>query len=146
MNTGTRARLDRIGTDDRYVVVPMDHGITLGATQGLKDLESTVDAITRGGATGLVGVMVAVALLPPLVATGLLLGAGHPLAALRAGLLTVTNVVSLNLAAVTTFLVLGVWPRHWRDVEQARASTRLALVLWGGAVLVLAVVLWFFFG
>jgi fructose-bisphosphate aldolase/2-amino-3,7-dideoxy-D-threo-hept-6-ulosonate synthase len=50
MNTGTRARLDRIGTDDRYVVVPMDHGITLGATQGLKDLESTVDAITRGGA------------------------------------------------------------------------------------------------
>jgi uncharacterized hydrophobic protein (TIGR00341 family) len=103
-------------------------------------------AITRGGATGLVGVMVAVALLPPLVATGLLLGAGHPLAALRAGLLTVTNVVSLNLAAVTTFLVLGVWPRHWRDVEQARASTRLALALWGGAVLVLAVVLWFFFG
>ena len=50
MNTGTRARLDRIGTDDRYVVVPMDHGITIGATQGLKDLESTVDAITRGGA------------------------------------------------------------------------------------------------
>ncbi|WP_262175621.1 2-amino-3,7-dideoxy-D-threo-hept-6-ulosonate synthase [Haloarcula laminariae] len=50
MNAGTRARLDRIGTDSRYVVVPMDHGLTLGATQGLKDLESTVDAITRGGA------------------------------------------------------------------------------------------------
>ena len=103
-------------------------------------------AITRGGATGLVGVMVAVALLPPLVATGLLLGAGHPLDALRAGLLTVTNVVSLNLAAVTTFLGLGVWPRHWRDVEQARTSTRIALALWGSAVLILAVVLWFFFG
>jgi len=50
MNTGTRARLDRIGTDDRYVVVPMDHGITIGATQGLKDIESTIDAVTRGGA------------------------------------------------------------------------------------------------
>ena len=50
MNTGTRARLDRIGTDGRYVVVPMDHGITMGAVKGLKDLESTVDAITRGGA------------------------------------------------------------------------------------------------
>jgi len=50
MNTGTRARLDRIGTDDRYVVVPMDHGITIGATQGLKDIESTIDGITRGGA------------------------------------------------------------------------------------------------
>jgi fructose-bisphosphate aldolase/2-amino-3,7-dideoxy-D-threo-hept-6-ulosonate synthase len=50
MNTGTRARLDRIGTDGRYVVVPMDHGITMGAVKGLKELESTVDAITRGGA------------------------------------------------------------------------------------------------
>ena len=50
MNTGTRARLDRIGRDGRHVVIPMDHGITLGAVQGLKDIESTVDAVTRGGA------------------------------------------------------------------------------------------------
>ena len=103
-------------------------------------------AITRGGATGLVGVMVAVALVPPLVATGLFLGAGYAAEAMAAGLLTVTNVVSLNLAAVCTFLVLGVWPRHWRDVEQARASTRIALALWGGAALVLAVIIWQFFG
>jgi len=101
-------------------------------------------AVTRGGATGLVGVMVAVALLPPLAATGLLLGAGHPLPAARAGLLTVTNVVSLNLAAVCTFLVLGVRPRNWREVKQARTSTRIALALWGGALLILAVILWLF--
>jgi len=50
MNTGIQARLDRIGTDGKYVVVPMDHGITLGAVQGLKDIESTIDAVTRGGA------------------------------------------------------------------------------------------------
>jgi len=103
-------------------------------------------AITRGGATGLVGVMVAVALVPPLVATGLFLGAGHTAEAMAAGLLTVTNVVSLNLAAVCTFLLLGVWPRHWRDVEQARTSTRIALALWGGAALVLAAMIWQFFG
>jgi len=101
-------------------------------------------AVTRGGATGLVGVMVAVALLPPVVATGLLFGAGHPGAALRAGLLTVTNVVSLNLAAVCTFLLLGVRPRDWRDVAQARASTRIALALWGSALIVLALLLWRF--
>lgn len=103
-------------------------------------------AVTRGGATGLVGVMVAVALLPPLVATGLFLGGGYITEAVAAGLLTVTNVVSLNLAAVCTFLVFGVWPRHWRDVEQARASTRIALALWGGAALVLAAIIWQFFG
>ncbi len=31
-------------------MVPMDHGITLGAVDGLVDIESTVDAVTRGGA------------------------------------------------------------------------------------------------
>ncbi|WP_440990982.1 2-amino-3,7-dideoxy-D-threo-hept-6-ulosonate synthase [Haloarchaeobius baliensis] len=47
---GTRARLGRVGTDGNYLVVPMDHGITLGAVQGLKDIESTIDAVTRAGA------------------------------------------------------------------------------------------------
>jgi fructose-bisphosphate aldolase/2-amino-3,7-dideoxy-D-threo-hept-6-ulosonate synthase len=50
MTTGLAARLSRVGTDDRYVVVPMDHGITLGPVKGLVDIESTVDAVTRGGA------------------------------------------------------------------------------------------------
>jgi fructose-bisphosphate aldolase/2-amino-3,7-dideoxy-D-threo-hept-6-ulosonate synthase len=50
MNAGTRARLERLGTDGRYVIVPMDHGITMGAVTGLKDIESTIDAVTRGGA------------------------------------------------------------------------------------------------
>jgi len=50
MDAGTAARLDRIGTDGNYVMVPMDHGITLGAVDGLVDIESTIDAVTRGGA------------------------------------------------------------------------------------------------
>jgi fructose-bisphosphate aldolase/2-amino-3,7-dideoxy-D-threo-hept-6-ulosonate synthase len=50
MDTGLAARLDRISTGGRYLVVPMDHGITLGPVKGLVDLESTVDAITRSGA------------------------------------------------------------------------------------------------
>ena len=50
MTAGKRARLDRIGTGDMYLVVPMDHGITMGAVTGLVDIESTIDALTRGGA------------------------------------------------------------------------------------------------
>ncbi|PSQ62600.1 MAG: fructose-bisphosphate aldolase [Halobacteriales archaeon SW_8_66_22] len=50
MTAGKQARLDRIGTGGKYLVVPMDHGITLGAVTGLIDLESTIDALTRGGA------------------------------------------------------------------------------------------------
>jgi len=50
MTAGTAARLERIGTGGRHLIVPMDHGITLGAVDGLVDIESTIDAVTRGGA------------------------------------------------------------------------------------------------
>lgn len=50
MVSGIEARLDRLGTNGRMVNIPMDHGITLGATTGLRDIESTIDAVTRGGA------------------------------------------------------------------------------------------------
>ncbi|RNJ26562.1 2-amino-3,7-dideoxy-D-threo-hept-6-ulosonate synthase [Halosegnis longus] len=50
MHTGLNARLDRIRTDGNYFIVPMDHGITMGAVTGLKDIESTIDGVTRGGA------------------------------------------------------------------------------------------------
>ena len=50
MNVGKTARLQRIGTDGRFVIIPMDHGITLGPVTGLKEIESTIDAVTRGGA------------------------------------------------------------------------------------------------
>ncbi len=50
MTSGTRARLARLGRDDAYVIVPMDHGLTMGAVTGLRDIEGTIDAVTRGGA------------------------------------------------------------------------------------------------
>ena len=50
MTAGRDARLARIGTGERYLVVPMDHGITLGPVTGLADIESTIEAVTRGGA------------------------------------------------------------------------------------------------
>lgn len=51
MNTGVEARLDRISADGRYLVIPMDHGITMGAVDGLANIESTIDGVTSGGAT-----------------------------------------------------------------------------------------------
>jgi len=50
MNVGTRARMERIGSGGKYLMVPMDHGITMGAVEGLVDIESTIDRITAGGA------------------------------------------------------------------------------------------------
>ena len=50
MSTGIGARLERISTGGRYLIVPMDHGVTLGPVTGLRDIETTIDRITRGGA------------------------------------------------------------------------------------------------
>ncbi|MCH7661377.1 MAG: class I fructose-bisphosphate aldolase family protein [Euryarchaeota archaeon] len=50
MNAGFDARLERISTDGTYLIIPMDHGITMGAVKGLKEIEKTIGAVTRGGA------------------------------------------------------------------------------------------------
>ncbi|MDR5656785.1 MAG: 2-amino-3,7-dideoxy-D-threo-hept-6-ulosonate synthase [Halobacteriota archaeon] len=50
MSTGVEARLTRLGRDGKFVTVPMDHGITMGAVDGLKDIESTIADVTEGGA------------------------------------------------------------------------------------------------
>lgn len=97
-------------------------------------------AFTTSGATWLVGVMVAVALLPPLVTCGMLLGSGHWALAAGALLLFLTNVICVNLAAIGTFVAQGIRPRTWWEASKARRATRIALTIWG-AMLVLLVVL-----
>jgi uncharacterized hydrophobic protein (TIGR00341 family) len=95
-------------------------------------------AFTSGLPSAIIGVMVAVALLPPLVAAGLLLGAGHPDLALGALLLLSANVICVNLSGVVTFFVQGVRPRVWWKAERAKKATKRALVLWVALLAVLA--------
>ena len=99
-------------------------------------------AMAKGVSTALVGVMVAVALVPPLVAVGLLAGGGQWILAYRAVLLLTTNVVCINLSAVATFLVLGIRPMSWYEAKQARRSTRWALALWTLVLAILALAIW----
>lgn len=87
-------------------------------------------AFTSGLPTAVIGVMVAVALLPPLVATGLLAGEGMAPEALAAATLVATNVTCVNLAGVATFLARRVGPREWWEAERARTTTRIAMGLW----------------
>lgn len=92
---------------------------------------------TTGAPTGVVGVMVAVALLPPAVASGLLAGAGHWREAFGALLLALANVAALNLAAMATLTLSGIRPRHWWKEEQARRSARLGLLVFSILTVVL---------
>jgi uncharacterized hydrophobic protein (TIGR00341 family) len=87
-------------------------------------------AFTTGVSTTLIGVMVAVALLPPLVTFGLLLGGGHPASAMGALSLFLMNLICVNLAGVTTFLVQGIRPASWWEKDRAAKATRVAIGLW----------------
>jgi uncharacterized hydrophobic protein (TIGR00341 family) len=87
-------------------------------------------AFTTGVSATLIGVMVAVALLPPLVTFGLLLGSGQPALAIGALALFLMNLICVNLAGVTTFLVQGIRPAIWWEKDRAVKATRIAIVLW----------------
>jgi len=100
-------------------------------------------AFTTGVPAIVVGVMVAVALLPPLTVAGLLLGAGYPAAASGALVLVLTNVTCVNLAAVATFLVQKVRPRTWWEADRARRATRAAMIVWAVLLAVLVTLMAF---
>ncbi len=87
-------------------------------------------SFAQGVPQSLVGVMVAVALLPPLVATGLFLGSGEWNGALGAFLLFSINVISINLAGIITFTLMGITPRNWWEKDIARRFTQQAVVAW----------------
>ena len=67
-------------------------------------------SLTTGLSSVMVGVMVAVALLPPAVTLGLMLGHGEGSLAAGAGLLLAINVVCINLASKVVFFIKGIRP------------------------------------
>ena len=98
-------------------------------------------AITSGVSASLVGVMVAVALMPPCVVLGLSLGAGIPWAAGGAALLLFTNVICINLSGVATFWWQGIRPRTWWDAARARKSRKIAATVWIIALVALSIMI-----
>lgn len=99
-------------------------------------------SITTGLSSALVGVMVAVALLPPAATIGLMLAAGEPRLALGAVLLLGANVVCVNLSGQLVFLLHKVHPRTWIEKRSARQSVRVSLAIWTLCLVALAI----FFG
>ncbi len=98
-------------------------------------------SFTRGISSAIVGVMVAVALLPPLVVFGMLAGAGFWGLSLNSLLLLLTTLISINLAGVLAFLIQGVRPMRWWEAKQARAATRIAIMFWVLALSALVLVI-----
>lgn len=105
--------------------VGMD-GVVLALVSGA----AAVLSLTAGWASSLVGVMVAVAILPPTATLGLMLGAGNYQHALGAALLLAVNVVCVNLASNLTFLFKGIKPRTWYEKKKAKQSLIIVVLFW----------------
>lgn len=118
---------------DRTVVSPAIIALALasGAAAAL--------SLSTGISSALVGVMVAVALLPPSVASALFLGAGEYEKALRAALLLALNVVCAILSAQLIFVYKGVRPRTWSSKVKASRSVKINAAVWVGLLVTLAV-------
>ena len=99
-------------------------------------------SMTTGLSSVLVGVMVAVALLPPAVTLGLMLGHGNIQLAMGAGLLLAINLVCVNLACKVVFLIKGVRPRGSLEKEKARHSMVIYILGW---MVTLAILVFFIY-
>jgi uncharacterized hydrophobic protein (TIGR00341 family) len=103
---------------------------------------AAVLSMTTGLPSVLVGVMVAVALLPPAATLGMMLGAGHFQLAYGAGLLLAVNLVAVNLAAKLAFLMQGIKPRTWLEKEKARQSMTTYILIWIVTLAILLVIIY----
>ena len=112
--------------------VGMD-GIVLALVSGA----AAVLSLTSGLPSSLVGVMVAVAILPPTATLGLMLGAGNYQYALGAGLLLAVNIVCVNLASNLVFLVKGIKPRTWYEQQKAKQSMIIFVLFWFVVLIIL---------
>ncbi|EMA46678.1 TIGR00341 family protein [Halococcus saccharolyticus] len=103
-------------------------------------------SIMRGAGSALVGVAIAVALIPPAATSGLGLAFGLPGVAIAAAVLVLVNLLAINLSALILFYLSGFKPLDAGKFEGVKASvfSRIVVIAIGIAVLsiVLGAVTW----
>lgn len=99
-------------------------------------------SLTTGLSSVLVGVMVAVALLPPAATVGIMLGYGQTGLAMSAVLLLAINIVCVNLACNIVFLTKGISPRTWWKKEKAKKRMRIYVVMWLATLAILVSIMY----
>ncbi|MFC7048145.1 TIGR00341 family protein [Emcibacter nanhaiensis] len=102
---------------------------------------AAVLSLASGISSVLVGVMVAVALLPPGATMGIMIGSGNMEAAQGAALLLAVNIVCVNLAAKLVFFFKGVGPREWYEKQKAKQAMIFYLFFWLISLVVLGFVI-----
>lgn len=112
-------------------------GVALAVASGVAGVLS----LTSGLSMTLVGVMVAVAILPPAATFGFMLGAGEVKLAYGALLMVSVNIVCVNLSGLLVFLAKGISPRRWFEKRMAKPFVYGGILVWGAllAILIFAI-------
>jgi uncharacterized hydrophobic protein (TIGR00341 family) len=118
-----------VNIESRELLARTDVGLD-GVVLALVSGAAAILSLTTGLSSTLVGVMVAVAILPPTATVGLMLSSGNWHMALGAALLLAVNVVCVNLAAKLVLIIKGVRPRTWYEKEKVRQSTIAYVIFW----------------
>ncbi|MGB5482939.1 TIGR00341 family protein [Parasphingorhabdus sp.] len=108
---------------NRTIVHPADIALALACGA------AGVLAFSQGASLALVGVMIAVALVPPIAAAGLYFGSGDQMLGFKALFLLATNLVCINVAGIIMFLAQGLPPRNWRITSGVFLIWLIMLVL-----------------
>jgi len=103
---------------------------------------AAVLSLTMGASSALVGVMVAVALMPPAVTLGVTLGNGQFDLAYGTFLLLATNIVCVNLSAQAIFRLKGIKPRTWYEEKNAQKASKINGFIWLVMLAILATLIW----
>ena len=98
-------------------------------------------SLMTGVSTALVGVMIAVALIPPAATVGIGVAYGEPALALGSAVLTAVNVLSINLAALIVLWYGGYHPEQFFRRDRARVATVKRVAVLVGAIVVLSLFL-----
>ena len=77
-------------------------------------------SLMTGVSATLVGVMIAVALIPPAAAVGIGIAFGIPRLVIGAGVIVAVNVLSINLSALVVLWYNGYRPQQWFREDEAR--------------------------
>lgn len=101
-------------------------GVALAVASGVAGVLS----LTSGLSMTLVGVMVAVAILPPAATFGFMLGAQEFKLAYGSFLLLSVNIVCVNLSGLLVFLAKGIRPRLWFEQRMAKPFVLGGIGIW----------------
>jgi uncharacterized hydrophobic protein (TIGR00341 family) len=95
-------------------------------------------SLMTGVSATLVGVMIAVALIPPAAAVGIGIAFAIPRLVLGAGVIVAVNVLSINLSALVVLWYEGYRPERWFREDDARAAFVKRVVVLVAAIAVLS--------